>query len=107
MSTSNQALLLQLTWNGIVVGAIYALMAFGFALIYYTTRILHFAHGAVAVFASYGIYFISIHLGVGWLAAAFLALPLAFALGVLFNLILYRPVVRAQNNRFRGGALLI
>ncbi|MCZ6626124.1 MAG: hypothetical protein O7B35_18145 [Deltaproteobacteria bacterium] len=37
----------QLLVNGLIAGSIYALVALGFGLIYSTTRIFHFAHGAV------------------------------------------------------------
>ena len=37
----------QLALNGVVAGAIYALVALGFAIVYRTVRFFHFAHGAV------------------------------------------------------------
>ena len=43
-------LLLQLFIDGLTSGALYALMAVGFAIIYNGTRILHLAHGAVFTF---------------------------------------------------------
>lgn len=46
----------QLIINGIITGCIYALIALGFALIYNTTRIFHFAHGAIYTLAAYLFY---------------------------------------------------
>ena len=40
-------LLVQLIINGIQVGALYALTAVGFSLIFGATKIFHFAHGAI------------------------------------------------------------
>lgn len=39
---------------GVVTGSSYALIAFGFGLIYFTTGVFHFAHGAVFAAAGYG-----------------------------------------------------
>ena len=49
-------LLLQLTIDGLASGALYALTAVGFAIIYNGTRILHMAHGAVFTFGGYALY---------------------------------------------------
>jgi len=46
-------MLLQLFINGIITGCTYALMALGFSLIYITTRIFHFAHGAIYTLSAY------------------------------------------------------
>jgi len=40
----------QLLINGLIAGAIYALVASGFSLIYSTNKFIHFAHGAVIAF---------------------------------------------------------
>ena len=48
----------QLTANGIAVGAIYALVALGFVLIYKATEVLNFAHGdllVVSAFCAWGL----------------------------------------------------
>ena len=49
-------LLLQLFIDGLAAGALYALMAVGFAIIYNGTRMLHLAHGAVFTFGGYALY---------------------------------------------------
>ena len=46
-------LILQLLLNGLQTGAIYALTAAGFALIFGATRIFHFAHGTAFTLAGY------------------------------------------------------
>jgi branched-chain amino acid transport system permease protein len=56
--TSSMQLLVQLTFNGIAVGAIYALVALGLVLIYKATEVLNFAHGdllMVAAFSAWGL----------------------------------------------------
>ena len=81
--------------NGIITGAIYALMALGFALIYNTTRVFHVAHGAVYTLAGYAAF-----LSAGALAAAWVpALVAAVLVGVAIELLVYGPIRR------RGGSL--
>jgi branched-chain amino acid transport system permease protein len=55
----------QFVLNGIVAGAIYMMMALGFALIYNTARIFHLAHGAIALLSGYAMFFVSVRLGLG------------------------------------------
>ena len=49
---------LQLLINSLIAGAIYALVASGFSLIYSTCKFVHFAHGAVVAFSAYITYFL-------------------------------------------------
>ncbi|WP_431307615.1 ABC transporter permease subunit, partial [Brevundimonas denitrificans] len=46
-------LALQLAITGLQTGAIYALTAVGFSLIFGSTRIFHFSHGATFIIAAY------------------------------------------------------
>ena len=47
---------LQLLVNGLQLGALYALTAVGFSLIFGSTKIFHFAHGATLTIAAYVFY---------------------------------------------------
>lgn len=49
-------LLGQLLINGLAMGAVYALMAAGFAIVYNATHVFHLAHGAVLTFSAYMFY---------------------------------------------------
>ncbi len=101
-------LFLQLFWDGLAVGAVYALMAFGFSLIYFTTRVLHFAHAAVAILLSYVIYVLIDSGGLPWQAAAVVAVPIGFAIGAGCEFLVYRPVRRrAGRDVLPGGSLFI
>lgn len=57
--TPSMDILPQLLVNGLVAGAIYALVAMGFSLIYGTTRFFNLAHGPVAVAGGYGVFLFS------------------------------------------------
>jgi branched-chain amino acid transport system permease protein len=90
-------LLEQLLINGIAIGAIYALLAAGFSIIYNTTRMLHLAHGTVYTFGAYAYYVLAVQVGMG----LWLSIPFVIAITALFGLAIevgiYRPV------RFVGG----
>jgi branched-chain amino acid transport system permease protein len=85
-------LALQLVVDGLASGALYALIALGFALIYNATRMLHLAHGAVFAFGGFTLYACS-----GWfglpLAIGFVAAVLAAgALGAAMEVLVYRKL---------------
>jgi branched-chain amino acid transport system permease protein len=85
-------LLLQLTIDGLASGALYALTAVGFAIIYNGTRILHMAHGAVFTFGGYAFYICVQKLGAPLPVAVIVALLAAAAFGVLIDILVYRPL---------------
>ncbi len=97
-------LLLQLIVNGLVAGAIYALMALGFAVIYNATRIFHIAHGAVYAIGGYVFYALAIGLKVNPVVAFLLVVPATAAAGAAIELLVYRP---ARNRRAGLFALFI
>ncbi len=92
------AILLQLTINALITGAVYALIASGLTFIYATTRVFHLAHGAVIALAAYGFWWLS--------AVALWPLPLAAcggcavacAAGLLMNELVYEPL-RARGSK--------
>jgi len=94
-------LVFQLLANGFVTGCAYALVALGFALVYNTTRIFHFAHGAIYVLAAF--LFFSLHMGWGvpLLAAIVLTVAITAVVGVLVDYFIHAPL-DAQ-----GASLLI
>jgi branched-subunit amino acid ABC-type transport system permease component len=91
----NPTLLLELTLVGIAFGALYSLAALGIVLIYKTTGVLNFAHGAIGMFST----FIAYEFGVvrGWPAPIAVILALAFAAG--FGYVMERFTLRPLRNR--------
>ena len=85
-------LFLQLLVNGLTAGALYALMAVGFAMIYNGTRILHLAHGAVFTFASYVFYLLAVPAKLPVAIAAIGSILLTAALGMAMELAVYKPL---------------
>jgi branched-chain amino acid transport system permease protein len=83
--------------NGLISGSTYAIVAMGFALIYNTTRIFHFAHGAVYTFGAYIFYTFGRVFGFPFpVAVAFSAL-LTGTLGLLIDAGMYYPLVRRKS----------
>ena len=83
------AALIQTIYSGIVLGAIYALMAVGLTLIFGALRILNLAHGALMMIGAYVSWLV-----VSWLGLpAFLGLPVSFAVMMLVGFALYRLMI--------------
>jgi len=93
-------LYLQLLVNGIQTGALYALIAAGFSLIFGMTRIFHAAHGATFTIA--GFIFYEIYAVLEWgLFPAIIGSSIAAALfGVLLNRWVYVIIQRHEGSFF-------
>ncbi len=82
--------------GGLVLGAIYALMAAGLAAIWTTLGIFNFAHGAFIALGAYIGWQIADTQagGLGLAAASIGAVGVMFCFGVVFHLVLVRPFER-------------
>ena len=94
-------LFVQLVVNGIFIGSIYALLGLSFATIFATTKIWHFAQGAVYTLGAYAILAASLFGHLPFAIAALLGIAAAAALGVLSITLLYWPLQR------RGASPLV
>ena len=93
-------LLLQLLINGIQVGALYALIAVGFSLIFGSTKVFHFAHGATFTIAAYIFYEIYAVMNAHWLLAVLTSALAAVVFGVLLDRLVYEPIRRHSGSFF-------
>jgi ABC-type branched-subunit amino acid transport system ATPase component/branched-subunit amino acid ABC-type transport system permease component len=85
-----------LTFSGLVTGAIYGVMASGLVLTYSTSGIFNFAHGAVAFATAYLYYQLNTGLGVPIVPALVIAVfVFAPLLGLLLDRILLRRLAMA------------
>lgn len=83
---------MQVVWEGLVSGVLYALIALGFVLIYKSSRIFNFAQGIMVVFAALtlvGLY----EMGVPALLAVPLTLGVMFLLAIAIERVVLRPLV--------------
>ena len=90
--------------NGILAGAIYALVASGFSLIYATNRFSHFAHGSVVATGAYAFYSFYALLTFPFWLSALLAIVFAGFVGVLCHTLVYKPLSKRGAS---SGILLI
>ena len=93
-------LLLQLLINGLQLGAIYALTAVGFALIFGSTKVFHVAHGASFTLAGY-LFWWSVHTQHWhWSVGLVLATLVVVAFGLFMERFIYRPIQRHEGAFF-------
>jgi branched-chain amino acid transport system permease protein len=87
---------LQLLFNGLIAGSIYALVAAGFSLIYATNRFIHFAHGAMVTASAYFLYWLFVMLGVNFYLASILTVIFAGLLGWLTYVCFYKQLKKKK-----------
>ena len=75
------AILLPAILNGLLTGAVYALVALGLTLVYGVLHIINFAHGALLTAAMFAAFFAYTLLGIDPYLAALILTPLFFVLG--------------------------
>lgn len=92
-------LVLQLLLQGVQTGALYALTAAGFALIFGATKVFHVAHGAAFTLAGYTFLYCWNH---DWspVLGALAAVGVAVAFGVGMERLVYRPIQRHEGSFF-------
>lgn len=85
--------------NGLSLGAMYALIAVGYTMVYGIIKLINFAHGEFLMFGAFVGYFVLFRVSaagfppfVGFLVAALLAGVCAGALAVVVDVLAYRPV---------------
>jgi len=93
----------QLLINGLIAGAIYALVASGFSLIYSVCKFVHFAHGVVIALSGYFLYFLFSIVGLNFGFSIILAIIFASFSGFLINQIVYRQL----RKRKAGNTILL
>jgi branched-chain amino acid transport system permease protein len=95
---------IQLLINGLIAGAIYALVSSGFSLIYSTNKFIHFAHGSAIAFSAYILYFLFAILGLNFGISVILAIVFASLLGLAMNFFVYHEL---RKRKASGVILLI
>jgi branched-chain amino acid transport system permease protein len=85
----------QVVVSGITPGAIYALMALGFVLVYKATGVVNFAHGEAVMIGAYTGLVLHGELHLPYVPALLLTLAVAFVLGLVVEVVVYRPLIRA------------
>ena len=82
----------QLIINSIIAGSIYALMAFGFNLIYGATKFFNLAHGVMAAIGGYIVFYFGITLGLDIYLSVAIGVLLAGLIGYGSDKLVYLPL---------------
>lgn len=106
--TSLEAII-QATIDGLLTGALYALIAIGLAMIWGIVEIINFAHGEFLMIASFLSYFLYTYLGIDPIASIPLAFATSFALGFLVQKFIINRILDAPflSQVFATFALLL
>jgi branched-chain amino acid transport system permease protein len=97
------AILLAAVLNGLMTGAVYALVALGLTLIYGVLHIINFAHGALLTAAMFAALFAHQLLGLDPYAATVFIAPLFFVLGYGLQRFIIGPAAHGEDR----NALLV
>ena len=82
----------QLIINSIIAGAVYALIAVSFNLIYGTTKFFNLTHGVMAAVGGYAVFYFAKTLGWNIYLAVTVGVVLAGAIGYLSDKLIYFPL---------------
>ena len=80
--------------NGLMAGAVYALVALGLTVIYGVLHIINFAHGALLTAAMFAAFFAFTLLNIDPYLAAIVLTPLFFGIGYALQRYLIGPTAR-------------
>ncbi|MGB9739915.1 MAG: branched-chain amino acid ABC transporter permease [Chloroflexus aggregans] len=84
---------IQLALSGIANGAIFALVALGFVLIYKSSDVINFAQGELLLIGAYLTYAMVEQFGLWWPIGVVVAVVLAAVVGVLIEQLVLRPLI--------------
>jgi branched-chain amino acid transport system permease protein len=86
-------LFIQLTLTGLTNGAILALAAIGFVLIYKSSDVINFAQGEFLLIGAYVIFGLVVQFGIYWPISMILTILIAIALGITVERLVLRPMI--------------
>lgn len=84
---------IELMVSGLAVGAIYGLVAMGFAVIYKATGIVNFAQGEMGMLSAYSTWALATALGTGSVLTVLLAVVIGALLGLICERLIMRPML--------------
>lgn len=92
------SLFVQSLINGLNQGAIYALIALGYTMVYGIIRMINFAHGDFIMIGSYTLFYtipVMVNIGMPAWMAVIVAVAVCTIVGILVETIAYKPVRKA------------
>ena len=97
------AIIAEAAANGLLTGAVYALVALGLTLVYGVLHIINFAHGALLTCAMFAVWGLATRFGLNPYLAILPLVPAFFALGYALQRFLIGPASRGRD----GNVLLV
>ena len=88
-------MVLQQIINGLTLGAIYALLALGYSMIFGVLSFINFAHGGVAMISAYMTCWCAMTFDLGFIPSALIGALTGAVLGVTIEFVGYRPIRHA------------
>jgi branched-chain amino acid transport system permease protein len=92
------AILVPAVLNGLMTGAVYALVALGLTLIYGVLHIINFAHGALLTAAMFAAYFAYQTFGIDPYVGAFILAPAFYAIGYALQRFVIGPASHGDDS---------
>ena len=83
---------LQYLINGISIGAVYAIIALGYTMVYGIAKMLNFAHGDVIMVGAYMSYCVTNYLGLPVIVSIVVAIGVCTLLGIVIEGLAYKPL---------------
>ncbi len=83
---------LQYLINGISIGAVYAIIALGYTMVYGIAKMLNFAHGDVIMVGAYISYSMTSYLGLPTAVSILVAVVVCTGLGMIIEGLAYKPL---------------
>lgn len=90
-------ILLTAVIDGLMIGAVYALVSIGLNIIFGVMDFVNFAHGEFLMLSMYGTYFLHQLYGVNPIMSLVVMIPLMFVVGVFTQRVLFQPVLDAPS----------
>jgi branched-chain amino acid transport system permease protein len=84
--------------NGILLGGVLALLAFGMNLIFGVVKIIHLAYGQCVMLGMYVVYTLAVQVQIPVILSCILALPVMGIVGILLQLLVINPLLKAKAN---------
>src|SRR5215475_11142106 len=101
------AIIIQLLIGGVLLGGLYALIAFGLSLIYGVARVLNFAHGTLLAIAGVAASMMFAASGLNPLVIAAILAPVFFGFGWLMYVYLLEPLKARNPSQAVVGTVLV
>jgi len=84
--------------NGILLGGVFALLAFGMNLIFGVVKIIHLAYGQCVMLGMYLVYTLVVQLKIPIILACLISLPVMGIVGVVLQWLVINPLLKAKAN---------